>query len=636
MTRARYRRLAAGSVVPSGWIAVQARQNLDGFVGALPAISAEVGGDVFGAGRIGPDSAAEAANVANVGWWNGESEGNWLHGFAGHVRMIGTESQRREVDRRLKMALDHCDADGYLGMFTSAARAGAGWLPGDLWTRSRLLLTLADHAASRQLQAVWTAVDRCLEQARTRYPMSGAFVPSDPDTLVAGHDLQFIEPLVDAVTRSPASRQTGELAGFAVQMYEDFAIAPLNWVERDAQPDMLGSDEPFHGHGAHVVENLRIPLRLWEIDPDPEHADRLLTQYRSGWRKLGSCLGVTGACRSDETVGHPGEPAWPLPESGFEYCATTELAFTALEHTRILGDPDGSDLAESLWLNAAQAARVDAGGIGYFFAENQTAATSAQGKRWDVSPTHDDAAVCCAPNAGRILPLMVDGSVLGRDHGLSVQQYLPTVTTTRVDGSVVTLAISTDYPFGDDIGIELVGATGDFVLELRIPRWCTDPQVVAFPGARVSEAGQLIMISGRWPEVAQLTVRLPRVIRELRSADGRTAVSYGPLTLSRPIEPIATTSRRYPGGRFADRDVVPADPQQLFPPYLLAPIAGQARVELSDPGPDPWAEPGLVVWVSGLDPNPRHASLGGAVREKIPLVPIGATTLRWTCLPVLN
>src|SRR5690606_27278350 len=84
--------LPPGSTRPEGWIAGQARQNLDGFLGSLPEISPEVGGRVFAAGRLGPGSTAE--NVGAVQWWNGESEGNWLHGYAGHVRLVGTEQER--------------------------------------------------------------------------------------------------------------------------------------------------------------------------------------------------------------------------------------------------------------------------------------------------------------------------------------------------------------------------------------------------------------------------------------------------------------------------------------------------------------------------------------------------------------
>lgn len=650
-TRSRYRQLPAGSIVPTGWVARQARQNLDGFLGQLPQISTEVGGEVFAAGRLGPDASecsdgaetsdntGPGANVAGVQWWNGESEGNWLHGWAGHVRMVGSEDEHRLLDRRLTAILDAADPDGYLGMFTPAARA-QGQLPGDLWTRSRLLLALADRAESGNgdksgdRAAGTAAIDRCLDQILASYPATGSFGPGDPDTLVAGHDLQLIDVVADAVIRSPGSPRSQQLTELAHRMYADFSRAELAWPERDAQLGVLASEELFCGHGPHVVENLRIPLRLWELDPD--RSQELLAAYRNGWDKLADCLGVTGACRSDESVGRPGAVPWPLPEAGYEYCATTELALTAAEHTRILGDPAGSDLVETLWLNAAQAARADACGIGYFFAENQPAAGRAQGDRWDISPTHDDAAVCCAPNAGRILPIVVDRAVYSREHGLSVQQYLPSTTETAVDDTDVRLAIATDYPFGDEVALTVTGAGPSFVLELRVPGWCSAPELSAFPGAVVSRTEGMLTVGGAWPRVAECVLRLHRTVRELRSVDGRTAVAYGPLLLSHPIEAAETRTRTYPDSALADRDLAPVDPQELFAPYLIAPVVDGVAVQQSTPGEDPWTEPGITITVPGLRANPQHASLHGAAPDPMTLVPIGSTVLRWTCFGVLD
>ena len=70
---------------------------------------------------------------------------------------------------------------------------------------------------------------------------------------------------------------------------------------------------------------------------------------------------------------------------------------------------------------------------------------NAMGLRWDISPTHDDVAVCCAPNAGRILPFMVDRAVLATEHGASVQYYGPITTTISDDPWAVpplTLSVS--------------------------------------------------------------------------------------------------------------------------------------------------------------------------------------------------
>ena len=641
--------LPAGSNVPEGWLAGQARQNLDGFLGALPDICPEVGGQVFAAGRLGPDSAAAGGNVASVQWWNGESEGNWLIGFAGQVRMVGSEAERVAVAERIGAAVECQDEDGYLGMFTAAARAANPWLPGDCWTSGRLLLAIEEWAQAGDDHDLIAAVDRAVVWHGTRYATAGElpFATVEPETAVRGHDLQLVDLLLD-VARRTGSAVPVELAD---ALYRRFSAAPLNWVEDDGQLDTLLSATPLHGHGPHVAENLRIPLRLYEFTGD----QRLLDAARNGWSKLVGtdqgvgALGVTGALRSDETVGAPGQRPWPVPEAGYEYCAITELAITATEFARILDLPEAADLAESLWLNAAQAARAgDGGGAGYFFAENQPAATKAMGARWDVSPTHDDAAVCCVPNAGRILPAMVDRSVIGIDGGLRVQFYGPMITTAQVGDHHVELRQRTDYPFSDRVVIEIAGAPAEFVLELRVPGWCGEPDLeihevqltISAPstgsGSVGRAASRVLRVSGPWPDRATLTLTLPRTVRQVPSVDGRTALAAGPLIFAVPIEHREEITRTYPRSDLADRDLVPADPRQFHPPYLPREGIGAATLIVDQPGQDPWTEPGLAIEVEVLDPNPRPEALGGAGTRRARLVPIGCTMLRYTCLPVLD
>lgn len=627
-THAVGRPLPPGSTVPEGWLAVQARQNLHGFVGALPRISAEVGGEVFAAGRLGPDAAGD--NVGAVQWWNGESEGNWLIGYAGHVRMVGTEAERADVAARIGAAVAQQDQDGYLGMFTAAARQADPWLPGDCWTSSRLLWAVEEWARSHDDHELLAAVDRAVDWIADRVDTAGplAFADAKPESAVRGHDLQLVDVLLDVARRTGRA----EPVDLALRLYRRFNLAPLSWVEDDGQLDHLLSADPFHGHGPHVAENLRIPLRLYEFTGDRQ----LLAAAQAGWEKLKAAIGVTGALRSDETVGAPGQRPRPVPEAGYEYCAITELAITASEFSRILDRPDAADLAETLWLNAAQAARAaDGTGAAYFFAENQPAATKAMGARWDVSPTHDDAAVCCVPNAGRILPIMVDRSVIMIEGGLRIVQYGPMVTTVRLGDHDVTLRQRTEFPFSDTVTLELSGLPADFVLELRVPNWCEQLQFVA-PAIQPPDAGTVVRIAATWPPLAVLKIRLPMRVYNKRSVDDRVALMGGPLIMAQPVEHRAEVTRTYPGSDLADRDLTPADPPSLHAPYLLRSGIDTAMMIMDGPGEDPWTEPGVRIEVEGLDPNPRAEALGGAGTGKLRLVPIGSTMLRYTCLSVLE
>ena len=88
--QASYKPIPISGVKLDGWLEQQSSLAMQGFIGSLPLISKEVWGDVFATGQLGLKSAyGTGNNVAKVEWWNGESEGNWLIGWIGHVRGTG-------------------------------------------------------------------------------------------------------------------------------------------------------------------------------------------------------------------------------------------------------------------------------------------------------------------------------------------------------------------------------------------------------------------------------------------------------------------------------------------------------------------------------------------------------------------
>lgn len=624
--------LPAGSTVPHGWVLEQARANLAGVVGALPRLAVEVAGEVFAAGRVGPGTPVTARAAAAAAWWNGESEGSWLLGYAGHARMTRWADAVEDVERRLARALAHQDDDGYLGMFTAALRAQRPWIGGDLWTQSRLLLALE---AWGQLtgERVWSrAVDRAVVALGQRVAAAGeaAFAVGTGDSSSRGHDLQMVDALL-AVVRRTGDRGVVDLAR---DLYDRFSAAELDWTEQDCRLPALLGDAPFAGHGVHTCENLRVPLLLWEVTGEP----RLLEAFERGWAKLAAAVGVAGAVRSDETIGSPGERPFPLPEAGCELCAMTELAVTALEAARVTGRTAYADAAERVFLNAAQAARaVDGGGVGYLTAENQVGATHAMGVRWAISPTHDAAAVCCVPNAGRILPEVVDRAVVRTPAGALVLVYGPLRSVVPHEAGTVVLTQRTAYPFEETVEVDVDGAPAGFTLELRIPGWCTTPQVSAPAALEVTHAVDRVLVRGAWPAAATVRLRLPHAVVPVPSVDGRVALTAGPLVYSWPVAVVEKVFRRYPGSDLVDRDLYPADEHALYPPVLLAERLGDARLVVAHPpGSDPWRDPPTRIVARGLDPNPRPTTHEGMGERDLVLVPLGATSLRWTCLPVVG
>jgi hypothetical protein len=72
--------LTLGEVKPAGWICEQMLRDLNqGSAGRLDELCHEASSDIFVSHR-NSGHAENSTNVANVNWWNGETEGNWRAG----------------------------------------------------------------------------------------------------------------------------------------------------------------------------------------------------------------------------------------------------------------------------------------------------------------------------------------------------------------------------------------------------------------------------------------------------------------------------------------------------------------------------------------------------------------------------
>ncbi|WP_296668080.1 beta-L-arabinofuranosidase domain-containing protein [Demequina sp.] len=615
----------------SGWMEQGARAALAGYIGQMPSLCVEVGGETFASGRVGAGSAAR--NAENVTWWNGESEGNWLSAWLGHVALVGSESDRDQAVERLERILAHQSEDGYLGMFSDATRAESDFITGDLWTQTCLLRALRLWADAAHDDRIHGAVDRAVAQACARLARAIARGTAFDHVTGTGHDLMFVDVLYDAFLRDPDP----SYAASAIALYRAFSDAVIEEPFADFQQHRLESEAPFSGHGAHVAEHARVPLQIAAMTGDPDGTWMAL--FERGVTKMHGAIGSSGGLKSDETLGAPGHAPVHLPEAGEEHCALTELVDTWLTAAAVTLDTAWVDRAEAIILNAAPAGVfADGTAVAYLHAENQVAATRAMGTRWDYSPTHDDAAVCCAPNAGRLLPLALRHAVAPTPHGYRVQLYGPLSVSFQGVGGDVTIRQRTEYPFEEAIDIDVVAPGRRFTLELRVPGWCASPSVTTtdVTDATVERRGSRMVIDGIWHPTSSVRLVLPQAVACTPTADGRYALHLGPLVLAAPIAHISTATRRYPGSDLCDLDVFAADAAASWAPVIREDRLGEVTVERSRAGRADWTDSGIAVTLPMIDPSPRATATTGAEDTPITLVPIGQTTLRRTVFTMVR
>ena len=635
-TAATYKPIPINSVKINGWLEQQSLLAMQGFIGSLPLISKEVWSDVFATGQLGLKSAyGTGNNVAKVEWWNGESEGNWLIGWIGHVLLHGKTAEIEQVRTYLNRILSTQGADGYIGMFTAEARATRNFIVGDLWTQSRAILALQLWADYWDDNKIRDCVSKALDYTINRYRKSDKdlrFNAPSGDSCGAGHDLMFMDALAEQ------SRQTGDLRfiEFGRELYADYSAGVMDWHETDGQLQTLLSDEPIVGHGAHAVEFLRVPLALAEHLGDEQY----FAAFKNGMAKIERAIGIGGGVKSDEQISLPGIECIPLPENGYEICTMFEMMITLLESVRLTGDFHYLDLAEKLFLNDFQAAVTNDGRrTVYCLAQNQPAATHQMGTRWDISPTHDDVAVCCVPNAGKILPILARRMIARTDELISFQLYGAMTATVQMQGKEVSIRQETAYPFEERITAH-IGAPGvRFTAEFRIPAWCKKA-AIKVTGAKDIEQVQLadrFQITATWSPDSKVALDLPQELTQRTISDGRYVFDVGPLVFSAPIAHVATDYREYKLPGYADQDLVAVNAKWMFPPAFRKQDLATAKLTRTalPQGVYPWStEPSISISSTCWNLNP-HADEGLDVSafHMVKLVPMGTTVLRWTAFP---
>lgn len=628
-----FQRLPLGSVQPRGWLQAQLRRDLEsGFAGRLDRLTPHAARDLFRE-RI-------ASSESYLAWWDAETRGNWLWGYVAMAALAGLPEHEARAAELVAALLVAQDDDGYLGIYAPDGRyRHADGENGELWAQSRALLALiASYEATGRsgrsgrpgaddvLASVRRAVDLTLRQypEGTPYFRRGSRLGRD---LITGltHGLCYLDVLewLHGATGDPMYAAAG------VRFYRDFSAMARPFPNDDlALPNLADPKQVFSGHAVHTAEHLRALLWTSALAPGqvpPAAVEAALARLRRYTVPSGALIG-------DESV-----HGTPTPEAAYEYCTLTELAFSLESAVRHLGRAELADWLEILAFNAAQGARLpDGSAIAYLSADTRLAATAARpdahsfgapGRRYKYSPTHDDVACCCNPNAVRLLPQLITAMwaelASPGEPGVAAVAYGPCELRTRVAGTEIRITEVTGYPFDDVVELTVEPERPvEFALLLRQPAW--GGMAVDVADAEPVGRDGWCRIRKRWSAGDRVTVRFAWDVRAAPYANGEVAVLRGPLQYVLPLEHRLEAIRDYPVAGLHDYDVLPADIAQGYHIPILDGRSPQLGLRFerggSGDGGDadhPWDRP-----TSRL----RH--------PQATLVPIGGTILRRAAFPV--
>ena len=590
------RRLPLGSVRPLGWLQGQMRRDLDaGFAGCLDSLSPHVARDLF-VQRL-------ASATGHAGWWDAESRGNWLWGYTMLAHLCDSAVHRSRAEELVRALRASQGADGYLGIHTAAARFPAGGVEnGELWAQSRACLVLLAHheltGDPASLEAVRRAVDLTLQQYDDERPHF-ARASTQQDRTGLTHGLCYADVLESLFEHTGDERYLA----FARWLLRDFDRWAVPFPNDDlAAANLADPERPLRGHAVHTVEHLRA-IAFGSDQPGPRVAAAL--------RKLRSSTTPSGAVIGDESLhGLPG------PQAAYEYCTLTELAFSLGRVAQHLAAPELGDWLERLTFNAAQGARrADGRALAYLCSDTRIDAVASRpdsyslltGRhgRFKLSPTHDDIACCCNPNATRLLPHYVAAMWLARSDapGLVALAYGPSELRTTVAGGCVTVRQATAYPFEDTVRFTVdVAQPLAMSLWLRRPAWARAVRVEGLD-ARAEEGW--LKIDRAWQGTTVFDLRLETPVRAEPYPGGEIAVLRGPLQFVQPIAHRARTLPTQAPPAWYDEELLPADTAQVAAATTMfdgarADLGLATTVEDAPEADDPWQHPPLSLAAPGV------------------------------------
>jgi DUF1680 family protein len=545
--------LAFGEIKPQGWLKTQILSDLKGFTGNLDQLVPDLiqKDEIYGRDRLtkkvkSKDVGAEGDpgdwNVQFL-WWNSETQSNWRDGFVRQAFLSGDPSAQKRAKDYIESILATQDSDGYLGVYAPDLRYKLTGENGELWAKATLYRVLLGYYEATKDPKTWQALLKAVDNVMLNYPIykSSPFKAEKPFAGLS-HGLVF----TDVLDRLHQLSGEAKYLEYAVFLYQDYCRN--NVSETDIQlHNILDPAYKLKGHGVHSYEHVRPLIMAYQATGDAQYKNAL-DIYLQRVKRLTT---PTGGPIGDEWITQATADA---TQTGYEYCSIHELLHSYAFLLQKNGDPQLGDQIERLFFNAAQGARhPEKSCIAYLKTDNSYEMTGTKNgggdpkqTRYKYSPTHQQAAVCCVPNAGRIAPYYIQSMWVKDAEGLTANLLGPCTVSTQLGDNQIQIEEITEYPYDHNFVFK-IKAQQAFTLKIRQPEWT--PKVNSNRSFSLKNSYLSFKIGA-----GETTLKLVLAAKVTQHAFGEEEhyFSYGPLVYARPIAAEEAVSKSFPVDGFYD------------------------------------------------------------------------------------